>query len=89
LRLRAGRSSISRKAANVAEWRITGRSDDLDDARVTCAVCGEQGPLEWIFGHLRGAHDMDVEIDTWPDGEPVIVDTTLEPEDFGTSRDES
>lgn len=34
------------------------------------------------MGHVRGAHDVVDEIETWPDGSPVVVDETLEPEDF-------
>jgi hypothetical protein len=45
-------------------------------------MCGETIPVEDLLGHLRGAHDMDVEIATWPDGSAVIVDETLEPKDF-------
>ena len=51
-----------------------------DEAR--CNLCGEHVPPELLLGHLRGAHGMDVEIATWPDGEPVIVDDSLEPADF-------
>lgn len=47
-----------------------------------CALCGQNIEAENIMGHLRGFHDLDVEIEEWPDGEPVIVDKTLEPEDF-------
>lgn len=51
-----------------------------------CAVCGERIPIEHLLGHLRGAHDLDEEPETWPDGELVIVDETLEPDDFGSDR---
>ena len=39
-------------------------------------------PLDEILVHLRVEHDWDEEPATWPDGELVIVDTTLEPSDF-------
>ncbi len=53
-----------------------------DEARALCALCGEPMPLELLMGHLRGAHDIEEDIETWPDGSPVIVDRTLRPEDF-------
>ena len=35
-----------------------------------------------LIEHLRSAHGVPVVIELWPDGEPVVVDRTLEPEDF-------
>jgi hypothetical protein len=43
-------------------------------------------PVELLRGHLRGAHDVDIELAEWPDGEPVVIDTTLEPDDFTEPR---
>lgn len=43
---------------------------------------------EWTLGemvtHLHTAHgvDLDADLERWPDGDPVVVDATLEPEDF-------
>lgn len=64
------------------EFNITARRDDLDEPRAQCAICLEWMPLELIMGHIRGAHGIDEELSAWPDGEPVIVDNTLEPGDF-------
>ena len=54
----------------------------------TCAICGATFHPSMLLGHLRGAHDMDVEIAEWPDGAPVIVDLTLEPDDFARDPQE-
>lgn len=62
----------------------------MTDETGFCQLCIDAGlseedariPLDELVGHLRGAHDVDMEIATWPDGETVIVDNTLEPEDF-------
>jgi hypothetical protein len=51
----------------------------------TCALCGGTFPVEAIFGHLRAVHDFDEEPATWPDGEWVVIDQTLEPGDFEDS----
>lgn len=58
---------------------------DVDEPMATCALCGERFPLELILGHVAGAHDLDIEIEEWPDGSPVIIDSTLEPDDFVAS----
>jgi hypothetical protein len=53
-----------------------------------CRLCldeqGEPLPLlaTELLDHLRKVHGMDVKLETWPDGSPVVVDHTLEPEDF-------
>lgn len=41
-----------------------------------CAICQARVSVDAIFGHLRGAHDLDVEPETWPDGELGPVDRT-------------
>jgi len=53
-----------------------------------CHACGDQWPdtdgLEAIANHLRLHHPhLDVAPERWPDGGLVVVDTTLEPGDFG------
>ena len=54
-----------------------------DDATTgTCGICGERVDVEDLLGHLRGAHDLDVKPETWPDGSWVVIDKTLEPADF-------
>lgn len=65
-------------------FNITSR--DAEEGRAQCALCREWFPLEDIMGHVRGAHDLDVEVETWPDGSPVIVDQTLEPDDFASGE---
>jgi hypothetical protein len=47
-----------------------------------CALCLRRFPISEILDHLRDAHDQDVALTTWPDGELVVVDATLEPADF-------
>ena len=54
----------------------------VDPANGTCGICGERVDVEELLGHLRGAHDLDVEPETWPDGSWVVIDETLEPADF-------
>lgn len=49
-----------------------------------CNVCAPptQHTLDTILDHLQDAHDIDATPAEWPDGEVVIVDNTLTPEDF-------
>lgn len=48
-----------------------------------CALCDEAMPPESLLEHLAQRHDFDVAgVRAWPDGEPMVVDETLEPEDF-------
>lgn len=51
----------------------------------TCALCERRFAVENIWEHLRIVHGVEGEIAEWPDGEPVIIDTTLEPDDFQES----
>ena len=54
-------------------------------ASAWCNVCEppRRLPLTAIGEHLLDEHGIDVDDATrWPDGELVIVDKTLEPEDF-------
>lgn len=49
---------------------------------VVCEQCGRGfGPAD-IVNHLRRDHGVTEPFERWPDGEPVIEDTTLEPGDF-------
>lgn len=73
--------------ADRVRFNIESRGD-VDEPTATCALCGERFPLDLILGHLTGAHDLDVEIETWPDGSPVIVDSTLQPDDFASGTEE-
>lgn len=49
-----------------------------------CQLCQppRRLPLDALWEHLRIVHDLDAEFAEWPDGSPVIIDSTLEPEDF-------
>lgn len=49
-----------------------------------CNLCGHTIGVEALAEHLLAVHgiDLDRELLRWPDGSPVIVDETLEPEDF-------
>lgn len=48
----------------------------------TCALCGERVAVAHLIEHLRVEHDLDAEPATWPDGSLVIIDQSLEPDDF-------
>lgn len=52
---------------------------------VTCALCNRRFAMEDIWQHLDIVHGEKFELAEWPDGGPVIVDTTLEPSDFEES----
>lgn len=56
-----------------------------------CLLCNEPVPDEQLadLSHLRLIHpDRFEEPILWPDGEPLIVDCTLEPEDFDDDQDD-
>lgn len=53
----------------------------------TCSLCQEAGlpariHIDELVEHLYSVHGTTVDILTWPDGEPVVFDRTLEPDDF-------
>lgn len=54
-------------------------------APVTCDLCGDGfDTVSAFMDHLRVMHpDRYEDVATWPDGAPVVEDTTLEPHDFG------
>jgi hypothetical protein len=59
----------------------------VSDEWVHCQLCRNEGKpdrvmLKYLHAHLRLAHGETFEILTWPDGEPVVIDKTLEPDDF-------
>lgn len=49
-----------------------------------CQLCAppRKVELEVLLDHLRIVHDRVFEPETWPDGELVVIDQTLEPRDF-------
>ena len=47
-----------------------------------CELCPDRPLVDDVVTHLRDVHGEDVTIETWPDGRPVVVDLTLDPEDF-------
>ena len=52
---------------------------------VACGLCPVDGlSLAEMAAHLYRAHGIDLatDVERWPDGEPVVVDMTLEPGDF-------
>lgn len=56
-----------------------------------CLLCQETVSDEALadLSHLRLMHpDRYEEPILWPDGEPLIVDCTLEPDDFGGAQDD-
>lgn len=50
---------------------------------VICDLCEQPFTDDEILDHLANTHDQDINPLLWPDGDPVIVDHTLTPEDFG------
>jgi hypothetical protein len=48
---------------------------------IECSLCGYWFTLTGIELHLVEDHRQEP-FETWPDGRPVIIDTTLEPADF-------
>jgi hypothetical protein len=56
----------------------------------TCHLCPPDDaavPDTELLDHVRVVHpDAYEAVDLWPDGRPLIVDTTLTPEDFGPSE---
>ena len=54
-----------------------------------CELCGETGPDEDVLEHFRLMHP-EVDAHTlvrWPDGRPVILDRTLEPQVFDQDKE--
>lgn len=50
---------------------------------VRCELCLAAVPTDRLLTHLRMLHpDAYEPVETWPDGAPVVVDTTLTPTDF-------
>jgi hypothetical protein len=66
------------------------RPEHAENVAVTCNLCGEVFDGTTIWGHLAGAHAIDAgaEMLRWPDGEPVVIDTTLEPGHFRERGDD-
>lgn len=53
----------------------------------TCSLCGGRYPDTGLVDHLESQHPAlvaDATLERWPDGTPVVIDNTLEPEDFGS-----
>lgn len=49
----------------------------------TCDLCGDSiESVGLLLDHLSGEHGVTEPVATWPDGDPVVVDTTLDPGDF-------
>ena len=42
--------------------------------------------LDALSEHFHVVHDLTLEVATWPDGSPVVIDQTLEPCDFEEDR---
>ena len=58
--------------------------DAAPDDPCWCNMCVP--PAELTLGtigqHLQDEHGVPLVVHTWPDGSPVVVDSTLEPDDF-------
>lgn len=59
----------------------------------TCGLCGEEVDAYAgvdLLHHLRQFHpdhfDSDIDFERWPDGEVVVEDLTLAPQDFTEER---
>jgi hypothetical protein len=54
------------------------------DGPGTCFVCDPRGvSVAMIGAHVAQWHpELLAELERWPDGEPVVIDRTLEPGDF-------
>jgi hypothetical protein len=54
----------------------------MAEVRWTCHLC----PAEFIFNGFDEAADHlathGIQVDRWPDGSAVVIDTTLEPNEF-------
>lgn len=48
---------------------------------IECDLCGLWFEASGIEAHLVDGHDQEP-VERWPDGRPVIIDSTLEPADF-------
>jgi hypothetical protein len=48
----------------------------------TCGICGERVDAADVLRHLHVEHGIDPDIAEWPDGQPVVIDHTLTPDDF-------
>lgn len=52
-----------------------------------CELCATEVPTLELLVHITVHHAAFSEpVLTWPDGKPVVIDTTLEPEDFIDER---
>jgi hypothetical protein len=54
---------------------------------INCGLCPETlHNLADLNAHLRDAHGINEDFQRWPDGEPVVEDLTLTPQDFTDTR---
>lgn len=62
-------------------------SDAEPEHTAFCNLCEPPAimPADRLIDHLRLMHAYEMQPATWPDGSLVIVDTTLEPDDFAES----
>jgi hypothetical protein len=79
-------------------WAVCARAGQLDDAAgmgddilAGCNLCSPGEPYvpdEALVDHLRLLHPdaWGDDPQLWPDGEVVVADLTLEPDDFGGER---
>lgn len=59
-----------------------------DGVQSHCHTCHATGiPAAGIADHIRGHAGLLLRVECWPDGSPVVVDSTLEPADFGGAQD--
>jgi len=49
---------------------------------VACTMCGRAETERTILDRLADQPGIDVRIERWPDGAPVVEDSTITPEDF-------
>lgn len=57
----------------------------MPEPTMHCHMCPDVMPVAEAIDHLRVMHPDQYGDgpERWPDGQPVLYDTTLEPRDFG------
>lgn len=60
---------------------LQGVQGELAVSHAICRLCDAELPNEELLAHLAEKHGL-VGIRSWPDGEPMVLDETIEPEDF-------
>lgn len=56
----------------------------MPEPTAICGICDPPRHVEIgaLVDHFRIVHDQIVDVERWPDGDAVVIDDTLDPEDF-------